>query len=792
MIILRTGILYSILICAFISFSSFYSSFLISLKPKKSEEDAPLVLFLNMFGLYWLIFMISNVFGWAGAPSVYKPLSFLLNFILFLQPVPLLYYFTKNRFAVLAYLIFGFAFYFLSLEDTLRLTAVSYWGVQPGFSQVPRLIFILGLMAPLAALAIIRAGKDFAKWTKPLFVEAITLVFACLETLNILSNSATWELLLLRMLYVFIGFIAYFYLTGEEATAQFAQRISPRIGNMVRRLRSMRIPFFTKLLLLFVLLSILPIAGAGILLFLTFKEIIDLYIYKPLLWNLKLSKEEFLVALGNVQIQALFLITLTIILVVIASSIASRAIAQSLRRVGFGMKRVEEGDLSFKLSPESNDEIGDLVNYFNKMAAEIKRSREIMQNWNKELEKTVDERTKNLQTLYNISKAMGSTLDLEELISKSVNYIPQIAGSTYLSIFIKDDKAIYRSKASKGKQIDHSFKENEGLLGEIVSSGHICKMVDINEASEGEKKAFEPLGMKALLLAPMESKGKAIGLIVIGIQKDHIPSNIELNLLSTIADQMAIAIENASVFEKEKEAVKKLIEIDKMKTELLSMVSHELRTPLTSIKGFLAHFINGTTGPLNETQKKFVDIMAKEGDHLLEYIDTLLEFSRVERGAFVIKKEPVQIDKLINGIVEALRPLLESKGIELALHLGAKDAVLSVDELKLGQVLRNLIGNSIKFVKEKPQIEVSSKVLPNGAIEVAVKDNGIGIDKDHLGKIFNKFYQVDTSLTRKVGGLGLGLAISKEIVEAHGGRICAESEGAGKGSTFIFTIPVIK
>jgi signal transduction histidine kinase len=255
---------------------------------------------------------------------------------------------------------------------------------------------------------------------------------------------------------------------------------------------------------------------------------------------------------------------------------------------------------------------------------------------------------------------------------------------------------------------------------------------------------------------------------------------------------MAIAIENASVFEKEKEAVKKLLEIDKMKTELMSMVSHELRTPLTSIKGFLAHFINGTTGPLNETQKKFVNIMAKEGDHLLEYIDTLLEFSRVERGAFVIKKESVQVDKLISGIVAALRPQLELKGIELALHLGAKDAVLSGDELKLGQVLRNLIGNSIKFVKENPKIEISSRVLPKGAIEVAIKDNGIGIDKDHLGKIFNKFYQVDTSLTRKVGGLGLGLAISKEIVEAHGGQIRAESEGEGKGSTFIFTIPVIK
>jgi len=792
MIILRTGILYSVLICAFISFSCFYPSFLISLKSKKSEEDSTLIVFLNITGLYWFIYMLSNIFGWMDLPSFYKPLSYLLNFIFFLQPIPLLYYFIKTRYTVAVSLLYGLVFYSLSLGDAVKLTTVSFWGIQAGIAPLIRLIFIFGFIVPLAAAALLRTARDLRMRAKPLFIESIALVFILVKAAGIFFDTVTWELLLLRMSYIFIGFIAYFYLTGEEATAQFAQRISPRIGNMVRRLRSMRIPFFTKLLLLFVLLSILPIAGAGILLFLTFKEIIDLYIYKPLLWNLKLSKEEFIVALGNVQIQALFLITLTIILVVIASSIASRAIAQSLRRVGYGMKRVEEGDLSFKLSPESNDEIGDLVNYFNKMAAEIKRSREIMQNWNKELEKTVDERTKNLQTLYNISKAMGSTLDLEELISKSVNYIPEIAGSNFLSIFIKDEKGYYRTKASKGKKLDHSFKEGEGLLGEIVSSGHICKMADINEASETEKKLFEPLSLKTLLLVPMESNGKKIGLIVIGIQKEHIPSNIELNLLSTIADQMAIAIENASVFEKEKEAVKKLLEIDKMKTELLSMVSHELRTPLTSIKGFLAHFINGTTGPLNETQKKFVDIMAKEGDHLLEYIDTLLEFSRVERGAFVVKKEPVQIDKLISGIVEALRPQLELKGIELALHLDAKDAVLSGDELKLGQVLRNLIGNSIKFVKENPKIEISSKVLPKGAIEVAVKDNGIGIDKDHLGKIFNKFYQVDASLTRKVGGLGLGLAISKEIVEAHGGQIRAESEGEGKGSTFIFTIPVIK
>ncbi|MFH1710361.1 MAG: ATP-binding protein [bacterium] len=791
MIILRTGILYSIIICALISFSSFYSSFLISLKSKRSEEDSFLMTFLNIFGLYWLVYTVSNVFGWIEVPFAYKALSLLLNLLLFLQLIPLLYYFIKNKFALAACLLLDIAFYVLSFELAFKLTTVSYWGVQPGIPHISRLILIFGIMAPIAVAATVKAARCLAERTKPLFIESIALAFACLQIINILSNKVSWQLLLLRMPYIFMGFIAYFHLTGEEATAKFAQKISPRLGNTILWLRAMRIPFFAKLLLLFVFLSIIPIAGAGILLFLTFKEIIDLYIYKPLLWNLKLSKEEFLVALGNVQIQALFLIALTIILVVIASSIASRAIAQSLKRIGHGMKRVEEGDLSFNLTPESNDEIGDLVTYFNRMAGEIKRSREIMENWNKELEKTVDERTKNLQTLYNISKAMGSTLDIEELISKSVNYIPQIADSSYLSIFIKDDKGVYRSRASKGKELDFSFKDGEGSFGEIVSSGHICKMADINEISGSGKKAFEAIGIKTLLLAPMESKGKNIGLIVIGIQKDPIPSNIELNLLSTIAEQMAIAIENASVFEKEKEAVKKLIEIDKMKTELLSMVSHELRTPLTSIKGFLAHFISGTTGPLNETQKKFVTIMSKEGDHLLEYIDTLLEFSKIERGSFVIKKDVVQIDRLINGIVEALRPQLESKEIELSLNLTAKDAVISGDELKLGQVIRNLIGNSIKFVKENPKIEISSRTLPDG-IEIAIKDNGIGIDKDHLGKIFNKFYQVDTSLTRKVGGLGLGLAISKEIIEAHGGQIRTESEGPGKGSSFIFVLPMIK
>jgi len=791
-LILKTGMFYSIIICALISFSCFYSSFLISLKPKKTEEDNTLSIFLNITALYWLIYMISNIFGWIDVPSFYKPLSYLLNLIFFLQPIPLLYYFIKSRYTVIISLLYGITFYYLSLGDTIKLTTVSFWGVQAGMAQLTRFAFLLGFFIPLAIAALVKAVQDFKSRAKPFFIELIAIVFVLVKVAGTFFDNVTWELLLIRMNYIFIGFIAYFYLSGEEATTSFASRIFPWVDKQIAWLRQRRIPFFSKLLMLFVLLSVLPIAAAGLLLFMTFKEIIDLYIYKPMLWNLKTSKEEFLIALGNVQIQSLFLITLTIILVVIVSSIASRAIAQSLKRIGFGMKRLEEGDLGYKVSPESNDEIGDLANYFNRMAEEIKKSREIMENWNKELEKTVAERTKILQTLYNLSKAMGSTLDLDELLNRSIDNIPPIAGSNCLSVFLLDEKGEYHPRAARDCPELASFKAGEGLFGEAVTSQQIVKIADIKEFSQKEKDLFPPLDIKTMLLVPMENKGKKLGLLFIGIRKEYLPSDIELNLLSTIADQMAVAIENAGVYEKEKEAVKRLMDIDKMKTELLSMVSHELRTPLTSIKGFLAHFLSGTTGPINDNQKKFLEIMNREGDHLLDLIDGLLEFSRIERGTFTIKKEPVQIDKLINGILESTRPQMDARGIKLILNLNAGSASFYGDDMKIGQALKNLLGNAIKFSRENPEVEVSTRVVDNDQIEVRIRDYGIGIDREHLGKIFNKFYQVDSSLTRKIGGLGLGLAISKEIVEAHGGSIWAESEGPGKGSTFIFALPMIK
>lgn len=396
-----------------------------------------------------------------------------------------------------------------------------------------------------------------------------------------------------------------------------------------------RFPFFAKSLVVLALLSVIPIAIFGFLMYSSFKEVVDVYIYKPLLWNLKSSKEEFLHALKNIQGQVLFLFCLTVSLVLLASSIISRYISRELKRIGGGMKKISEGDLSVKIAPTSNDEIGDLVSYFDVMAEEIKVAREKLENWNRELEKKVAERTKDLR-----------------------------------------------------------------------------------------------------------------------------------------------------------DAMERLLELDKLKTQFISMVSHELRTPLTSINGFTTQFLDGKTGEMNDVQKKFLLIMKDSEARLLSLIDSLLDFANVERGKFSVEKSPQEIDPIINDATAGARGTLEVKGVVLTVKTNAPGGKFMGDSNRIKQVLLNLFDNAAKFSIEKPMIEVESRI-DGGNIVVSVKDNGMGIAKDQAEKVFERFYQIDTTFTRKFGGVGLGLAIAKEIVEAHGGRIWAQSPGPGSGSTFYFTLPKV-
>jgi signal transduction histidine kinase len=222
--------------------------------------------------------------------------------------------------------------------------------------------------------------------------------------------------------------------------------------------------------------------------------------------------------------------------------------------------------------------------------------------------------------------------------------------------------------------------------------------------------------------------------------------------------------------------------------EFLAMITHELKTPLVSIIGYGSMFLHGTFGELPSAHKKTLQIMYDNARGLADLIQDILDVQKLELGELRLDMKHISARDMIIQSINSLRPFAELKRITLSNTLD-HDIELECDSGRIVQVLNNLVSNGIKFSHSDSQIEIDAK-SENRSIVFVVKDNGIGIPKDKQSNLFTKFYQVDTSLTRKAGGTGLGLAICKGIVEAHNGKIWLESE-AGKGSTFRFSIPII-
>jgi len=233
----------------------------------------------------------------------------------------------------------------------------------------------------------------------------------------------------------------------------------------------------------------------------------------------------------------------------------------------------------------------------------------------------------------------------------------------------------------------------------------------------------------------------------------------------------------------------KLDQVESMRRRLIGDVSHELRTPLTAIKGSMEGLMDGILPATDET---FQQIHA-EADRLNHLVDDLQELSRVEARAFPLDFRPLDISSFVHTVAKRLASKAESKRISLDLELAPDLPPVHADEDRAIQILTNLMGNALQYTPEGGIVTVSAKRVNNNEIRVSVRDTGIGIPPEHLSHIFDRFYRVDKSRSRQMGGgSGIGLTIARALVEAHGGKLWVESADKGKGSTFHFTLPVAK
>jgi signal transduction histidine kinase len=287
----------------------------------------------------------------------------------------------------------------------------------------------------------------------------------------------------------------------------------------------------------------------------------------------------------------------------------------------------------------------------------------------------------------------------------------------------------------------------------------------------------------AAVALPLIVLREKIGILGLAKRRKEVAfSQGDVELLSVLASQAGTAIQNARLFTRLRNAYDKLSALDHLKSEFISVVAHELRTPLAEIATYLALLEQEAPG-----EKPYLQGIARAADRLSSLMDDITDLKFLEAGQVELRRTELSLPQLLAEVVEQLGPLAACKRQRITTQIHDDCATVLMDGPKIKVVLKNLISNAVRFTPEGGEITVQAQISGN-TCRIAVHDTGIGIPPEEWEWIFKPFYQLESSLRREHGGMGTGLALAKNLVELHGGRIWVEST-VGQGSTFYFTIP---
>ena len=412
-------------------------------------------------------------------------------------------------------------------------------------------------------------------------------------------------------------------------------------------------------------------------------------------------------------------------------------------------------------------------------------------------------RNQEIAFLQEAGRSLGSTLDPQRVLAATLSQVNEILDVEAASLALVDRETGFitfelaiggGNDAVKGLRLE----PGQGIVGQSIADGRAVLVSDVMSDPRwfGGVDQVSGYETRSLMCVPLRVKGQVIGALEVLNKRDGPFTDDDLRLVTSLGDLAAQAIENARLHDEIRQHVQDLQvaydevrKLDELKSAFIRNVSHELRTPLALIEGYIELLLDEQMGELQPEQLKALSLVADKSSDLNRLVNDIISLQTI--GAMGFDMELLNTSALVADAVEALRPKGDKAGIQLVLSVVSEAEALQVqgDARRLNQVLNHLLDNAVKF---SPNGGVVSLALERESemVVIQVKDEGIGLSRDQLDRVFDRFYQVDGSATRHFGGAGLGLALVKEVVEAHGGAVWAESEGiAGKGCTFTLCLP---
>jgi signal transduction histidine kinase len=484
------------------------------------------------------------------------------------------------------------------------------------------------------------------------------------------------------------------------------------------------------------------------------------------------------------------------VLAVALAALLGRSIASAIDGLVVSTRRIGEGNYDDPVLVRSSDEVGTLGLEIDRMRVQLGEKVRQLQDLARELERKVAQRTdalrranERLSLIHQVANAVNSSLDFPRIFEAVVEGTRRLVDFEQASIArITDPQTATVFAISGGPE---TLREGRKIP---LPASRFSDVLERRQPAVFDVPVDcvqeDTLSMSAIrreIVLPLVVGDQVIGTFNLGSRRTDAFSHGEIEVLSQIAAELGVALLQAGAYEREHEAAQKLKELSDLKSDFVSKVSHELRTPLTSIMGAADNLLDGIAGPVDERPRSYLGRIKENADRLLRLINELLDLSRIEAGKEEIHLSGFRLDSLIGETLETLKPLAEEHSVTLAAPQ-APPLVIRADRDKISRVLINLVDNGIKFTPAGGRVEIRASGEGKW-VKLAVSDSGVGIPTLELDRIFDKFHQVKHARGGSRPGSGLGLPISRQLIEMHGGSLTAQS-AQGKGSTFTVVLPV--